>query len=182
MTRRHGEKSAYGDEVLALGGDFGADDGLDLVFPLVDDRLDVVLAPHLDGPLHDDLALDDGLVLHHVGRPVQHRSETGSPRGASAKGQAGAGETVTVVVAVMLEGLVLVLEGLALLLGQVPVVVVAHEASASGREHGRGRGASQGRRIEGRRAERGRTKRGRGVGEDGSGVGGGVDEVRHHDG
>ena len=118
MTRRHGEKSAYGDEVLALGGDFGADDGLDLVFPLVDDRLDVVLAPHLDGPLDDDLALDDGLVLHHAGRPVNDGV------GGADDGQAGAGETVAVLVVavVMLEGLVLVLEGLALLLGEGPAV------------------------------------------------------------
>jgi hypothetical protein len=55
-----------------LGGGLGLDDGLDAVLSLVDDRLDVVLASHLDRPLVDDLLLHDGRVVYHPLGLVDH--------------------------------------------------------------------------------------------------------------
>jgi hypothetical protein len=54
-----------------LGGGLGLDDGLHAVLGLVNDGLDVVLAPDLERALVDDLLLDEGRMNLFVFQPNQ---------------------------------------------------------------------------------------------------------------
>jgi hypothetical protein len=51
MKNEKRRRSTHIEEIPTLVGEFSGEDGLDLVLPLVDHRLYVVLAPHFDNPL-----------------------------------------------------------------------------------------------------------------------------------
>jgi hypothetical protein len=67
-------------EVRLLGGDLGLDDGLDVVLPLVDDRLHVMLVLDLHRVLHHHVLGQLGLVDDTLGGHALDRLQAGGKR------------------------------------------------------------------------------------------------------